>query len=112
MREVNQLMYQKPENYMKALCKLLSINAPDINDLSPHYIEIKARRDLAIHNGWICNEVYLRKLSDAKIESKFVLGDFTVPDEFYYGYSVHIIQRLADTIYEASKTTHFSKIQI
>ena len=61
---INKIMYMKPLEYLEEITSLLSIDKNMIKDLWPNYIEVKARRDLGIHNNWICNDIYLRKISE------------------------------------------------
>lgn len=59
---VNELAYKSPAEYAEAVERQLSVN---LNDSSAFhkYIEVKATRDIHMHNGGIANDVYVRKAS-------------------------------------------------
>jgi hypothetical protein len=80
---MNKLMYEKPLDYLKGLAEILSIKTDTIEPLWPKYIELKARRDIGAHGNWVVNEIYLRKLSEAKIPTEFIVNDRIIPDFNY-----------------------------
>lgn len=82
--EIYKLMYAKPEDYLNRLCSLLAIDEEKLKPYWPIYIEAKARRDLGVHNDWICNDTYLRKTRKLglKIESK--IGERLLPLDAKY----------------------------
>lgn len=41
-------------------------------------------RDLGIHNEWICNETYLRKIKEAGIETTTKTGELLIPGDSSY----------------------------
>lgn len=59
---INKLMYKKPMDYLECICELLSIDMANYLEMWPAFVEAKARRDLGVHNSWICNSTYLRKI--------------------------------------------------
>jgi hypothetical protein len=69
---INRLLYEKPDDYLIKLCEILSIDESEILECWPNYVEAKARRDLGVHNDWVCNEIYLRKTA-------YVYEDITTP---------------------------------
>ena len=52
-------MFAKPKDYIDAFRKILSINLND--DLVSDYIEIKASRDIIVHNLGEINKLYIDK---------------------------------------------------
>lgn len=62
---LNKIMYMAPKDYLKALCQLLSVEQGTLKDSFSKYIEVKARRDLGVHNDWKKNEVYIKKVNEA-----------------------------------------------
>jgi len=60
-QDINNVMYGKPEDYRARLEELLSLPKSDLEACWPIFIEIKARRDIAMHNDWAANETYMRK---------------------------------------------------
>jgi hypothetical protein len=57
---LNELSYKSPREFAEALQSLLSINLLECPAFHK-YIEVKASRDIFIHNRGIVNEAYLRK---------------------------------------------------
>jgi hypothetical protein len=76
---LNKIMYEKPLDYLTKISSLLSINEISLKPLWQTFIEAKARRDLGLHNGWKCNAIYLRKISEAGLTAKFIQGESTLP---------------------------------
>lgn len=85
-RHLNEISYSKPLDYLENICAILSFDKSDIESDWKVYIEAKARRDLGIHNGWICNELYLKKLKEADIKTEgIVLSASLLPKKEYIG---------------------------
>lgn len=61
---LNSLTYKKPSDYKNEFLKLLSANDDLIDEEWPKFIEMKARRDLGVHNDWYINETYERKIKE------------------------------------------------
>ncbi len=87
------LMFQSPQDYIKRFEKVLSVELPD--DLVKKYIEIKATRDVLIHNQGITNELYLRK---AKELARASVGEVIPIDRSYFIYVVETLKKLAGAI--------------
>jgi len=66
---LNELMYERPNEYIKRLAAILSIDVAGLQQHWPAFVELKARRDLGVHNNWVVNEIYLRKLREANVSS-------------------------------------------
>lgn len=81
---INKLMYKKPMDYLESFCEVLSIDKNKFKHLWPVFVEAKARRDLGVHNSWICNSTYLRKMKEANIDTDAKEGDLMIPDEENY----------------------------
>lgn len=80
---MNDLMYKKPLEYIKSLAEILSIDARELDAHWPPFVELKARRDLGVHNNWVVNEIYLRKLREAGTPSPHALGERIIPTFSY-----------------------------
>lgn len=94
----NKLMYKKPLEYLSDVADLLSINKSIMSTSWPIFVEAKARRDLGVHNNWLCNQTYMRKLTEAKITTTFSLGDSTLPSDDQY------VKSVADTLHSLAQT--------
>jgi len=92
---LNNLAYERPASYLESYCQLLSLNPGDYRDYWPQFVEAKARRDLGVHNGWICNEVFLRKLQEVNRPTTLTVGDSAIPERGYMGGVALILWRLA-----------------
>jgi hypothetical protein len=81
---IYKLMYEKPEDYLAKICDTLSIDPEIIKPLWPSYIEAKARRDVGVHNNWICNKTYLKKLASQKSPTNAKEGINLTPKDRHY----------------------------
>ena len=88
---LHNIMYKKPLDYLSDISTVLSIDHKTVEHLWPSYIEAKARRDIGVHNDWICNETYIRKLREAGVTSESQIGDTLRPSTIY-------VRKLADSI--------------
>jgi len=71
---LNKVMYKKPVEYLRDITDLLSVDRTALADVWPIFVEAKARRDVGIHNEWICNGTYVRKVQEVGIEVPRVGG--------------------------------------
>lgn len=72
---LNKLMYEKPLDYAKKFSDILSIDYDSLMDLWIPFVEMKARRDIGIHNNWVVNDIYIRKLSEAGVRCDESVGN-------------------------------------
>jgi hypothetical protein len=96
-----KLMYKKPLEYLEEITRLLSINSASILPFWPTFIEAKARRDLGMHNGWVCNSTYIRKLEESGIPCSFQVGDDTFPyDDTYMNGVGNALDEISKAIFK------------
>jgi hypothetical protein len=95
---MNNLMYEKPLDYMRSLANILSIDAATIEQSWPAFVELKARRDVGVHNNWVSNEIYLRKVREAGIPSPYAIGVRLIPDFRYLQRSMDFCKDLVEVI--------------
>jgi len=96
---VYKLMYKKANQILDELSQLLAINSDLLKPYWPVYIEAKTRRDLGVHNSWICNETYLRKVAEVKYEPLPEVGTMlNISSDGYPEKVVDNIMNLAQTI--------------
>lgn len=57
---LNELSYRSPAEFSESMQQLLSVNLLECPAFH-HYMEIKATRDIFIHNRGIANDLYVRK---------------------------------------------------
>ncbi len=73
------LGYSRPSDQLEYIEKLLSIDIDD--DLWKKWVEIKASRDLIVHNNCIINKVYIEKAGD---KARGEIGkDILINEEYY-----------------------------
>jgi hypothetical protein len=90
---VRKFSYKKPQEYLADICEILSYDSRAVEGDWQVFVEAKARRDLGVHAGWICNETYLRKLSESKIASTLKTGELALPSDWDYR------NRVAESLY-------------
>lgn len=110
---LNQLMYEKPSDYLKKICALLSIDRTPIETRWRVFVEAKARRDLGVHNAWKCNAIYLRKLAESGCTATLKLGELAVPsDTEYLQPLIEELDSLAEAITYAVAKVHWPDISL
>jgi hypothetical protein len=98
---IYKLMYKKPGEYLDEICNTLSIERTTISAYWPTYIEAKARRDLGVHNNWICNATYRRKLQEAGVQTTTSVGESLIPSD--RDYAAAVSTAVASLAYELGK---------
>jgi hypothetical protein len=96
-REIYSVFFLAPERYFDYVENILSINIPQ--SAKDCYTEIKATRDLLVHNDGIINETYLRK---AGKQARGGLGQRIPVDEMYIDQAFGIMKKLVKTLYSES----------
>jgi hypothetical protein len=74
-----EFLFAKPKIYLETVAKVLSIDIQQ--DIIDSFIEMKASRDVIIHNRGSINKIYVEK-ADAKRRGS--VGDELVVDESYF----------------------------
>jgi hypothetical protein len=93
-RAMQALMYEKPADYLSGLCEILSVDKKHLVSIWPRFVEMKARRDLGVHNNWSANEIYLRKLKEIGFPDPPSIGSRLIPDFEYLDASIDTCDRL------------------
>jgi len=78
-KHIDVLSYSKPKDQLDYIEKLLSIEIGE--DIWGKWVEIKATRDLIVHNKSVINEVYLDKVGEL---ARGEYGKEIIVDEDYY----------------------------
>ena len=87
------LMFGKPKEY---LAKAFRVLAVDIEEETIHkYIEMKATRDVIIHNNSQINRIYLEKTNEL---ARGQLGDELVIDKKYFSEVIMVAKELSGAI--------------
>jgi len=89
------LTYKKPNDYKKDFLKILSAEGNLVDDEWPSFIEMKARRDLGVHNDWRINDTYRRKIKEVGL-------DPPTTQEYMYTNNKYLIRcvQLTKSIYD------------
>ena len=88
-----ELMFENPEKYISKIEKTLSIYIG--NNLAMDYIEIKASRDIIVHNLGEVNDIYLRKSGK---NSRGTLGNKLEINQRYFKHVITASKNLSGTI--------------
>jgi hypothetical protein len=88
-----ELMFAKPADYLGKVAQVLSIEIP--KGCFDDYIELKATRDVLIHNQGRINRLYVDK---AGTKARGQVGQELVIDEDYFGEAIMIAKALSGVI--------------
>jgi hypothetical protein len=84
----NRVMYKKPMEYLDEIVALLSIDRKPLEKPWKVFVEAKARRDLGVHNRWICNDTYVRKVRETGAKRTARIGTSLTPVDRAYLFRV------------------------
>jgi hypothetical protein len=93
-RALQALMYEKPADYLSGLCEIVSIEKTHLLEIWLSFVEMKARRDLGVHNNWVTNGIYLRKLREIGFDDYPFIGVRLIPNFAYLEASIETCHRL------------------
>jgi hypothetical protein len=103
---ISKMLYSSPKLQMEYLKMVSEIEIPEL--LYNNWIEIKATRDLVIHNHSIINNTYLRKVPPDVSRGK--IGDKITVDENYFDKSIGVSKSLIGRICSLSQAKLRKKI--
>lgn len=90
------LTFGSAKEYINKFCKLTSIDKKIIEPKIKPYIEIKARRDTGVHNNWLKDSRYEKKLKEVGIQPDHKKN--LTPDLDYFRYSFDVCGDLVKLI--------------
>ena len=90
---ITSLFYDRPARFFQYIEQVLSIELP--NELRESYAELKATRDLLVHNSGQVNEVYVQK---TKQRARGRLGQEIPLGEEYFAGAVHVMKSLVSSL--------------
>jgi hypothetical protein len=85
--------YAKPKEYLQYVKSIANINTDD--PAFAAFIEIKATRDIIVHNGGVANETYVEKAGDL---CRAVTGNVLPVDTMYFETTVATLKRCSGII--------------
>jgi hypothetical protein len=92
-RRILEVFYATPLVYFDYFGEVTGVAINDIMSLD--YIEIKATRDLLIHNSGVINQLYLNKAGN---KSRGKIGDYLVVDSEYFDHCVAVMKGISGII--------------
>lgn len=92
-QRIEGLFYASPQKQLEYFDRALGIKVDE--DIWGKWIEIKARRDLWIHNAGIVNQIYIAKAGEYKLCD---LGSEAIIDEQYFSDCVAILKTMIGRI--------------
>jgi hypothetical protein len=108
---LNDLTYKSPKEFAEAVNDLLSINLFECPAFH-RYLEIKATRDIHLHNGSIANDTYVRK---AGTHARVRAGQLLPCDVAYfldaYEVCLQLIEWLQPALFEQWPSSDFEERQ-
>jgi len=87
------VFYAQPKAYLEYSKKVIGIE--DEDEAFEHYLEMKATRDLLVHNGGVVNSTYLAK---AGLHARGKMGKKLVVDSTYFDQGVAALKRMSGII--------------
>lgn len=100
-RTVTGLFYAAPKVYIDYLTKIGGIVSGETE--FDDYLEIKATRDLIVHNSGVINDVYLSKAGE---KARGTAGQLAMIDQKYFNHSISILKRLSGIIKRNAEKTY------
>jgi hypothetical protein len=98
-RELNELKYDRPVAWFEYMNKIVKLGCPTSDEID-RIVEMKAARDLIIHNSGIVNKTYLDK---AGAKARYALGDKLVIERPYLDACWVLAKKVVDDISAAAK---------
>lgn len=95
------VFYAEPKDYLAYFKSIIGVDIPE--KLFNSFVEIKATRDIIIHNDGKINALYLRKSDKC---SRGELGDRIPLDEEYFEQCISVMKSISGEIEKQVRTTH------
>lgn len=92
-RHVSRLLFAQPKAQFEYLAAIAGIDTKD--EAFPKYYELKATRDLLVHNTGIANETYLAKSGQ---HARAALGQRLIVNRSYFDNSLALVKRISGII--------------
>lgn len=94
---LNELSYKTPKEFAESLNQLVGVDLLQCPAFAP-YIEVKAARDIYIHNEGVANDIYARK---SGVNSRAAVGTKIPFDNKYFLHSYEYCLQIADWFEES-----------
>jgi len=93
-RQIHSVFYERPEKYFKFIEDVLSVSIE--GEIKETYSEVKATRDVLVHNDGVTNPIYVRK---AGARARVQEGEDIQVDEAYFDASIRSMKKLVQAVY-------------
>jgi hypothetical protein len=98
-RELNELKYKRVTDWFERLHGVVTISCPNDDEIS-HYAEVKASRDILVHNAKVVNKVYLDKAGQ---HARYPLNALMEIPGHYHRESWLLIKKIVSDVSAATK---------
>jgi hypothetical protein len=102
-RELNELKYDRPRVWFDYLGKIVKLGCPTDDEIE-RIAEMKASRDLIIHNSGIVNKIYLDK---SGTKARYASGERVMIDRPYFDDCWELAKKLINDLNAAAKRRLF-----
>lgn len=108
---LNEVSYKSPREFVEFLESMISVNLLECTAFH-HYVEIKASRDIYIHNRGIANDIYVKKSgSHARVNVGIQLPADIQYFMESYEYSLQLAEWLENNLHEHWHSSEFEDKQ-
>jgi hypothetical protein len=99
-RRMNEVLYSSPTQYLYYFEKVMGF---DLGTHGSQYLEIKATRDILVHNDGYANDIYVSKAGNL---ARCEVGELVPIDQSYFEESIRCFKNIASTIYRGLLKTY------
>lgn len=96
-RQIHSVLFLGPEKYLQYIEHTLSIQIPKSS--KEQYAEVKATRDLLVHNDGVINATYVEKAGKL---ARGKVGDTIAVDEMYFDLAISTMKKIVKSVYAKS----------
>ena len=97
-KEIGEILYARPSAWFEYLGKLVNLGCPTTSEIE-QFAEMKATRDVSIHNRGVVNVAYVAKSGD---RARFTIGHRIDIPEQYHRESWELIRKIVADISNAA----------
>lgn len=96
-KQVNELQYKRVKEWFEYMEKLANLGCPSPDEIE-RIAEIKATRDILVHNRGIANAVYVEKSAG---HARFAVGERVEVSEHYHRQSWQLVKQVVTDVAKA-----------
>lgn len=95
-KQLNEFFYLTPKKYGEKICGFLSMSYEVFKTTWIPFVEMKARRDVGVHNGWRKNDIYVRRVTE--VEGPVAESEFLGISDKYFESAIEVAAQLIDFV--------------